>query len=217
MTVAETLDRWHLHARKQWWLHDFTALTRVLLAIGFVPPGLVKVFGEPFTQGGPDTPIGLFFTAFFQAEGYYAFVGAAQVLAGLILLWPRTATLGALIYLPIIANIFVITATLGFRGTWLVTGLMTLATVYLLAWDYHRLRALLPFAETEVENGMPQVRGRLRWTPAGLALGGGVFLLVTRGLMSPSLLWLPLVLLPLGGFADLAILVAARRERLSRS
>lgn len=217
MTVAATLDRWHWHARKQWWLHDFSNGTRVLLAIGFIPPGLIKVLGEPFTQAGPETPIGLFFTAFFQAQGYYAFVGAAQVLAGLLLLWPRTATLGALIYLPIIANIFVITSTLGFRGTWLVTGLMTLATVYLLAWDYHRLRPLLPFAAADAEAGMPRVRGRLRWSPVGLALGGGMFLLVTRGLMTPSLLWLSLVLVSLGGLADLATLTVARRRRLSGS
>ena len=36
-----------------------------------------------------------------------------------------------------------LTVALGFRGTWIVTGLMLLAVVYLCAWDYHRWRSLL--------------------------------------------------------------------------
>jgi hypothetical protein len=90
----------------------------------------------------PDTPIGGFFEAFFQAGEYYAFVGAAQVLAGLLLLMPATATLGALLYLPIIANIFVINVSLHFTGTWVIAGLMLIANLFLLCWDWPRLRSI---------------------------------------------------------------------------
>ena len=45
----------------------------------------------------------------FSVHGFYRFVGVAQWLAAGLLLVPRTATLGAFLYLPIITNIFVIT------------------------------------------------------------------------------------------------------------
>jgi hypothetical protein len=62
-----------------------------------------------------------------------------------LLLFPRTAALGAAIYFPIILNIFVITLSIGdaFGGTRIVTGLMLLATTYLLLWDYDRWKGLL--------------------------------------------------------------------------
>ena len=138
------LDRLHARLVRSRWLQRFTAFTRVLLAVGFLPPGLKKVVGEPFTTMSTDTPIGSFFEAFFQAGEFYVFVGLAQVVAALLLLWPRTATLGAVLYFPIILNICVITLAVGFQGTWVITVLMTLACAWLLAWDYDRLRAILP-------------------------------------------------------------------------
>ncbi|MBD0320613.1 MAG: DoxX family protein, partial [Gemmatimonadetes bacterium] len=47
-------------------------------------------------------------------------VGWAQLAGAILLLIPRTATLGALIFFPIILNIFVITVALHFTGTWVV-------------------------------------------------------------------------------------------------
>ncbi len=121
-----------------------TALTRVLLAIAFLEPGLRKILGEPFTVLPVTDPVGYFFDAFFQAGAFYSFVGWGQVIAALLLLHPRTATLGAVMYMPIITNIAVITVAIGFEGTWVITILMALGCVYLLAWDYDRLRQILP-------------------------------------------------------------------------
>lgn len=56
---------------------------------------------------------------------------------------PRTATIGALVYFPLILNIFVITVSLHFRGTPFITGLMLLASIYLLCWDYDKLKHLV--------------------------------------------------------------------------
>lgn len=136
----------HLHARlvRSRLLQRFTAFTRVLLAAGFIPPGLKKLTGEPFTSLPTSHPVGYFFDAFFQADELYVFVGLAQVAAGLLLLWPRTATLGAVIYFPIILNITIITSAIGFSGTEQITVLMTLACLWLLVWDYDRLKAILP-------------------------------------------------------------------------
>jgi hypothetical protein len=88
--------------------------------------------------------VGAFFDGFFQAQGYYRFVGAAQLLAAFLLLFRATAPLGSMIYFPIALNIFVITVTVGFGGTAVVTGMMTLASAYLLCWYYDRWKALVP-------------------------------------------------------------------------
>jgi hypothetical protein len=102
------------------------------------------VVGGRFTDRSPDTPIGYFFDAMYQSGGYWRFIGVAQLLAAVLLLMPRSgATVGALLFLPIILNIFVITVSLNFDGTWLVTGLMLLAALYLVCWDYPRWRGVL--------------------------------------------------------------------------
>lgn len=138
------LDRLHARLVRSRGLQRFTAFTRVLLAVGFLPPGLKKVTGEPFTTLPTSDPVGYFFDAFFQAGELYVFVGLAQVVAALLLLWPRTATLGAVFYFPVILVISVVTLSIGFTGTWVITILMTLACLWLLVWDYDRLRAILP-------------------------------------------------------------------------
>ena len=141
------LDRLHARIQRSRLLQRFTAFTRVLLAVGFIPPGLTKLLGHRFTQIPTTDPVGYFFDAFFQAGEFYVFVGLAQVGAGLLLLWPRTATLGAVLYFPITLNIAVVTWAIGFPGTRWITLLMTLACLWLLVWDYDRLRAILPRRE----------------------------------------------------------------------
>lgn len=121
----------------------FTWMTRALLALGFLPSGLTKVLGNRFTQLGVDNPVGFFFEALYLSGFYWNFIGAAQLAAALLLLIPRTATLGALVYFPIILNIFLITVSMDFRGTPVITGLMLLGSTYLLCWDFDRLKHLV--------------------------------------------------------------------------
>ena len=139
---TSTFDRVHAGVRGNAWLRRFTTLTRVLLALGFLPSGLTKLVGSRFTVLGLDNPVGFFFEAFYRSGFYWNFIGACQLGAAALLLVPRTATLGALAYFPIILNIFVITFSMGFRGTPFVAGLMLLANLYLLCWDYDRLKCL---------------------------------------------------------------------------
>ena len=144
MSLELKLDSLHSRATSNPWLQFFTAVTRVLLALAFIPYGLTKILGQPFTTLHVTTPVGLFFAGFFQAQGYYRFVGAAQWLAAALLLFTPTSTLGAALYLPIIVNIFVITVSVGFQGTIYITGMMLLANLYLVCWDYDRWKALFP-------------------------------------------------------------------------
>lgn len=169
-----SLDRLHARLVRSRFLQRFTAFTRILLAIGFLPPGLKKVMGERFTQMPVSHPVGAFFEAFFQASEFYWFVGLAQVAAAVLLLWPRTATLGAVIYFPIILNIALITNTLGFVGTSQVTILMTLACLWLLVWDYDRLKAILP-TRRAARGGYGAREYALQaglWAGAGVAAAG---------------------------------------------
>ncbi|MEZ4703363.1 MAG: DoxX family membrane protein [Rhodothermales bacterium] len=121
-------------------------VSRLLLAAAFLPSGLTKVLGNRFTSISPDTPIGYFFEALYQSGFYYRFIGLAQVTAALLLLIPRTTALGAVVYFPIILNIFIITVSLHFTGTPYITGLMLLASIFLLCWEYDRFRDLRLFA-----------------------------------------------------------------------
>ena len=143
MSLELTLRRWHQAARSFPALYRLAIISRLLLALAFVPTALVKVLGQRFTSIGIDTPIGFFFEALYRSGDYWRFIGAAQLVAGLLLLVPRTALLGAVAYFPIILNIFAITVSLQFSGTRVVTGLMLLACLFLLCWDYHRLAALV--------------------------------------------------------------------------
>ena len=79
---------------------------------------------------------------------FYRFIGVAQWLAAGMLLVPRTATLGAFLYLPIITNIFAITVGIGFAFglTRVITGAMLLGNIYLLFWDWDRWKDIVPSA-----------------------------------------------------------------------
>jgi uncharacterized membrane protein YphA (DoxX/SURF4 family) len=122
----------------------FTIVVRLLLAFAFIPSGLVKLLGNRFTVLGPESPIGYFFDALYQTGVYYRFIGGAQLLAALLLLLPATATLGALVYFAIVLNIFIITISLPFSGTPVITCLMLLGCLWLIWWDFEKWRALIP-------------------------------------------------------------------------
>ena len=121
----------------------FTWGTRILLFLAFLPSGLKKLLGERFTILGIDTPVGFFFEALYQTGFYWNFIGFMQLLAGLLLLIPKTSFLGALIYFPIIINILVIVISMNFTGTPYIAGLMLIGNIYLLLWDYKKVKRIV--------------------------------------------------------------------------
>ena len=105
---------------------------------------MVKILGERFASGlSPLHPMEAYLTALYHTGFYYTFIGVAQVLAALLLLIPRTVTLGALLYLPIITNIWILSFALRFEGSFVSSPLMVLANLYLLFWNYDRLKYIL--------------------------------------------------------------------------
>src|SRR5687768_13396247 len=140
MSISSKLDSIHLRARNNRWLRYFAVLNRWGLALGFLPSGMVKILGDRFTDLSVHHPMGHYLSALHRTGFYYTFLGILQVTAALLLLLPRTALLGALIYFPIIFNIWILTLATRFEGSWLSAPLMVLANLYLLCWDYHKLK-----------------------------------------------------------------------------
>ena len=121
----------------------FTWFTRILLSIAFIPSGLKKVLGLRFTNLGVDNPVGFFFEALYQSGFYWNYLGIMQVLCSILIIIPRTTYLAAVLYLPIIININIIVISMNFKGTPIITGLMLLANIYLLVWDYKKTNTIL--------------------------------------------------------------------------
>ncbi len=142
MKLLVQLQQFQEEARYNIWFRIFTVFCRVALAASFIPSGIVKIMGERFTALPPNNPLGHYFDALHLTGYYYTFIGIAQLCIALLLLIPRTAFVGALAYFPVIINICVLTYATRFEGTRIVT-LMVLADLYLLFWDYKRLKAIV--------------------------------------------------------------------------
>ena len=147
MNLLANLDHLYDECKRNQWLRYFAVACRVALALGFIPSGIVKVMGERFTGLPSNHPLGHYFDALYLTGFYYRFIGVGQLTAALLLLIPRTALLGAILYFPIIFNICVLAYATRFEGT-RITTLMVLANLYLLCWDYARLKYVLPFASS---------------------------------------------------------------------
>ena len=141
--MEDRLDRLHTAVRGSRLLGLFAWGCRLLLALAFLPSGWTKLAGHRFTQIGIEHPIGFFFEALYRTGPYYRFIGGMQVLAAVLLLIPRTSTLGAALFLPIIANVVLVTVSLHFTGTVFITVPMLLASTFLVLWDYDRFKPLL--------------------------------------------------------------------------
>ncbi|HEX9952231.1 MAG TPA: hypothetical protein VGB53_10710 [Rubricoccaceae bacterium] len=180
MTTETRLDTLHAAARRSRLLAVFATVCRLLLALAFLPSGWKKLAGERFTQIGVDQPIGFFFEALYQTGPYYRLIGLAQVVAAVLLLVPRTATLGAWLFLPIVANVVAITVSLHFTGTVFVTVPMLLANLFLVLWDYDRFKPILgsAFGWSAGAPVAPAPEAPARTAAAVLTVGAGAALLL---------------------------------------
>jgi hypothetical protein len=111
--------------------------------------GFVKIMGERFAEGLPsNNPLGHYFDALLQTGYYYTFIGVTQVITAIFLLIPRTALIGALMHFSMMVNICVLTYATRFAGTRGNT-ILLLGSLFLLLWDYDRLKHILPFKQPD--------------------------------------------------------------------
>jgi hypothetical protein len=86
-----SLDAIHLRARRVAALHRLAIISRILLALAFLPTGLVKLSGRRFTVADAEAhPVGAFFEAMYQAGIHWNFLGLGQVGVATLLLVPAT-------------------------------------------------------------------------------------------------------------------------------
>jgi len=150
MPISSTLDRVHTKAIENKWLRYFSVFNRIGLAAGFLPSGFIKINGERFTSLSVNHPMGNYLEALHRTGFYYTFIGIAQVTAAILLLFNRTALLGALLYFPIILNIWILTLAVRFEGSWISAPLMVLANLYLLCWNYDKLKFIFPWQQNKL-------------------------------------------------------------------
>jgi len=146
MSISSTFDRLHARAKQNLWMWLFSVFCRLALALGFIPAAIVKLIDERFASGlHAKHPMGAFLEALHLTGFYYTFIGVVQLAAAVFLLVPRTVTLGAFLYFPVILNITVLTYATRFDGSLFTAPLMTLANLYLLGWNYEKWKYILPF------------------------------------------------------------------------
>jgi hypothetical protein len=197
----------------------FTLGTRVLLSVGFFAPGMTKLFGQRFVTVVTDDPVGRFFEALYQAGPYWRLLGAAQVLAAVLVLIRRTTAAGALLFFGIMLNVAFITSSLPFGNTAIVAGLMLLASAWLVLWEFPRWAPLIggaaqPFEEPRI--GRVERAGWLVCTAAGWWWG-----CILRGLIGEGSVLIAMCASLLVGGGGGALLLAGwarawQRARLGR-
>lgn len=145
MSFLSKFERFFVEVKQNRWILIFSIFCRVSLAVGFLAAGYVKIIDERFANGlSIIHPMGSYLEALHHTGYYYTFIGIAQILAAILLLIPRTVFLGALLYFPIILNIWILSLAVRFEGSALTAPLMVLANLFLLCWNYDRLKFLLP-------------------------------------------------------------------------
>jgi hypothetical protein len=153
-------------------------LVRLFLAITFLCYGLLKVLGGQFIYGdflldsrSVDGPTMVW--AFYGYSPVYGrLIGVAEMAAGALLLVPRTRTLGALLLLPIAANIAVLDFCFVFPAVKYFALTLALLNLVLLAAERDKLKLLLRLAladEWQVQKMTEVAQEKAPPAPQGLA------------------------------------------------
>ena len=155
-------------------LQLFTIGLRYLLGSAFVYASIFKIEGIRFMpKPGINEPVGSlshFFEAMYQAGIYWHFIGWGQLIAGFLLMSQAFSTLGAVTFFPMILNIFVITISFDSPNILLITTLMLISNVYLLLWDWNRLKFIvLPGQQPYLDDHAAFSKWK-GWTYSGLLL-----------------------------------------------
>lgn len=156
----------------------FIIYTRYLIGGAFVFASLIKIKGNRFTtESGESYPIDNawhLFETMYQSGLYWKFIGIGQLIAGMLLMTQRFSKLGALLNLPIILNIFVITLSYYFAYTPVITGLILLANLLLVFWDWGEIKILFNLTPN-IDNSFRLEKDTL-WQLVGLILFAFTFI-----------------------------------------
>ena len=154
-TLLERLDARVARARERRWLHVVVIVLRMMIGFAFIPAGLKKVVGEPFTDPANTGTFHAFLHTFHDSGVFYHFVGGMQLLCAVLLITQRFATVGALILTPIMTAILVFCWSTSVIPTASVATLMTLGLALLVLWDVARWRLVFSTQPADVTVSLP--------------------------------------------------------------
>lgn len=120
---------------------------RYVLALAFFIYGGAKIYPGQFSTGDfvfdstKDSAMQLAWHFFGYSDIYNLFIAGGEITAALLLLIPRTATLGNIIYLPITVNITILDYCFNIPALF-ISSLLTLMSVSLLLFEYRKLKMI---------------------------------------------------------------------------
>lgn len=118
---------------------------RWCLALAFLAYGIAKIYPGQFATGDfvydstKDSAMKLVWHFFGYSNTYNLFIAFGEISAALLLLIPKTSTLGNIIYLPITVNITILDFCFGIPARFVST-LLTCMSVALLLFEYKKLK-----------------------------------------------------------------------------
>ena len=146
-----------LHCLVRW----SAAGARVFLGLLFVTGGFSKLMPFPGVMG----PVSLEERLEPYDLGLYArFIAWSEALIGLLLLSRRFQTLGAIMLVPMLLNIFMVTVSMSWRGTPYVVAFFLVLNAFVLVVDYHRWKLLFSVGDgalRRAEVARPRLRVEL--------------------------------------------------------
>lgn len=168
--VVDRLEAWIDRRRATRWANLVVVNLRIAIGFAFVPAGMRKVLGLPFTEPDHRGLFHDFLHAFLATDGFYRFVGATQLCAALLLMTQRFATLGAAVALPIATAIMAFCWSTARAPTVIVTTLMVLGLIGLLVWDLRAWRGVLDERAPSPRPAVAPPIDRGLWTWCGVAV-----------------------------------------------
>jgi uncharacterized membrane protein YphA (DoxX/SURF4 family) len=103
----------------------------------------IQLIGPPWMEGELEK---------YNLGFYSVFIAYSQIVIGFMLLVKRFATLGAVMATPMFANILMITISLHWHGTPYVVTFFLLCNIYLLIYDYHKIKFLITDDSKPIQN-----------------------------------------------------------------
>lgn len=150
-----------------YWLR---VVVRYRLAIGIIGYGFIKFFPlqSPFpsisnlnTTYGDFTPWKIFSMSLGIAPGYESFLGAVEIIAGLLLFFRKTASTGALIIIVFTGNVFMSNLAYG-GGEYVYSFYLISLALFVFSFDALRIYQLVALERPAEPNRFkPLFRGRL--------------------------------------------------------
>lgn len=125
---------------------------RLFLGVIFLCGGLSKLMDFPGVMGPTWLEDRL---APYELAMYARFIAWSEAAIGAMLLSRPLSTLGAIMLVPLVLNILMVTISMRWQGTPYVVGVFLLMNLYLLAYDFDKWKRVIGLTRSSRDNGDP--------------------------------------------------------------